>query len=137
MWSRVSEVLDKVDKDQGAAGSVKHRDLAHDACALHEHLVDFTDPLRRCSITKNAIIFQAGIPSLDTGTDPCLRSWKGGFRGGCIHVVEISRRDYVGNLTQRRDFFGDRRSNIAWRVQHKLARGKTDRCHSCLEPRSR
>ena len=43
---RVGEVLDEVNKDQSAAGAVIHRNLAHDARPLHEHLVDFSHPVR-------------------------------------------------------------------------------------------
>ena len=137
MRRRVGEVLDEVNKDQRAACAVKHRDLPHDARALHEHLVDFTDPVGGGHVTEQAIIFQAGAPALDAGTDPCLRPWKRGLRGGCVHVVEISGSDYMADRSKRRDFFGDRCSDVAWRMQHKLARGEADYRHSCLEPRTR
>jgi len=78
MGRRVREVLDEVHKDQGAACAMEHRDLTHEA-ALHEHLIDLTGPVRGRPVTKPAIIFQAGVPSFDTGTDPRLRTWKGGL----------------------------------------------------------
>ena len=47
MRRSVGEILDEVDEDQGAAGAVEHRDLAHDASASHQHLVDLASPITR------------------------------------------------------------------------------------------
>ena len=52
-------------------------------------------------------------------------------------MVEISRDDNVGYRTERRDFFGYGRGDVAGRMQHDLARGEADRRHTCLEPRTR
>ncbi len=75
--------------------------------------------------------FRPGAPSLDAGTDPCLR-----LRGRCVHGVEISRRHDMRHWPDRQDFFGDRRCDIAWRMQHKFAGGEPDYRHSCIEPRT-